>query len=78
METRFTARARRQKQLSKRPLKEMSDESNVIKIYRPAFCPTCGAPVETVRHVIRNIFEMMCDRCQLMNVVATNDHVKIT
>lgn len=43
----------------------------------PRFCPLCGAGVEVVRHVVSNVFEMMCERCGFPNVVMVNDCEKV-
>lgn len=43
----------------------------------PRFCPMCGRYCDVVRHVMANIFEMLCESCDKPSVVHVNDQVKL-
>lgn len=46
---------------------------------KPEFCPLCGAAVTVVRHLMNNMFEIMCeaDGCGKPAIVFVNDSVKM-
>lgn len=46
---------------------------------KPAFCPICGKPIEVIRHIEHDIFEIMCENetCKIPCVVFTNDFIKL-
>ena len=45
----------------------------------PIFCPFCSSTRIVVRHVMGNMFEIMCqsDECERSAVVMADDHVKL-
>lgn len=53
----------------------MPPQAKVIR--PPKHCPMCGVRVEVVRHIIANMFEMMCEACSVPCVVHVNDFEKI-
>lgn len=47
------------------------------EIRRPSFCPNCGQSLFVVRHVMSNMFEIYCSKCEYGAVVMSDDRVKL-
>lgn len=48
-----------------------------MSIKPPEYCPGCGSRVEVVRHIVSNMFELMCEACGEPCIVMVNDFIKI-
>lgn len=46
-------------------------------VVRPLVCPFCGSDLDTVRHVIANIYEVDCLQCNVPAVIHSGDQIAL-